>query len=612
MGPGERHRMTEGLKVTGLAAQALWFGLLTGLTEAALVTFKQRVLGRYVRMSPEIVWMAPVMDAILFLVIAAVLALLSRAWTPLGRRSSVTFVLAFFSCLSVLFMYYPLQDYAKVLLAIGVAMQAARLAARWPSQHDRLVRVGVIAMTATVAILAGVSRIWPAIAYERQVRSLSAAAPGAPNVLLIVWDTVRAANLSVYGYQRKTTPNLEGWAGSSAIFDKASSASPWTLPSHASMLTGQWPQALSTDWEQAMDGRHRTLAETLAGHGYVTAGFVANTYYCGRELGLARGFAHYEDYVVSLRELLINSTLLQNLLNSTSMRQLSGYEDNIPRRSAKEITDQFLSWQSGAGGRPFFAFLNFFDAHETYLPPPPFDGKFGPGPPIGSPQVIQDVRRSLRRDWPQRSREEIQGELDMYDGAIAYLDDQLHRLLTTLQARGQLDNTIVIVTADHGEQFGEHGLFLHGNSLYQPLLHVPLMIRFPARVPAGRIDARVTLRDLAATIVDFASLGSSTGLPGTSLARFWSGTSQAGAAIAEVREADWARSTAPWYPAAKGNMASVTDEAFHYIRNGDGSEELYAVGDDGERNDLSRRPESQPILERYRRTLQASVDGKGH
>jgi len=173
----------------------------------------------------------------------------------------------------------------------------------------------------------------------------------------------------------------------------------------------------------------------------------------------------------------------------------------------------------------------------------------------------------------------------------------------------------VILTADHGEQFGEHGLFLHGNSLYQPLLDVPLLIRFPAAVPAGRrIESRATLRDLAATILDVLKVPGDSGLAGVSLARHWSDESARRAppdrnvAIAEVREADWAKEGNPWYPAARGDMASVTDDAYHYIRNGDGREELYAIAlDPDERRDLGQLPESAPILERSRQTLQASV-----
>ena len=256
--------------------------------------------------------------------------------------------------------------------------------------------------------------------------------------------------------------------------------------------------------------------------------------------------------------------------------------------------------------------MNLFDAHEVYLPPAPFAGAFGHGPPLDSPALIQDVRRSFRLNWFKRPAEEVQREINMYDAAIAYLDAELNRLLVALEARGALDNTIVIVTADHGEQFGEHGLFLHANSLYQPLLHVPLVIRFPPRVPMGRrIQARVTLRDLPATVMDLLARQATQELPGQSLARHWteaaSSEALANVAIADVRYADWADSR-PWYPVAKGDMSSLTDDHYHYIRNGDGSEELYAIGEDpDERHDLSKRDDSQRLLERYRKALHASL-----
>jgi arylsulfatase A-like enzyme len=417
---------------------------------------------------------------------------------------------------------------------------------------------------------------------------------------------VRADHFSLHGYSRQTTPHLERWAESATVFERAMSTSPWTLPSHASMLTGHWAHELSATWETALGPEHRTLAEALGARGYLTGGFVANTYYCGHELGLARGFAHYEDYVASWRELAISASIVRLVVNSHGFRRLTGYEDNLPRRSAEAITEQFLHWQSTTGARPFFAFLNYFDAHETYLPPPPFDTMFGPGPPGGSPAVVQDLRRSLRFDWQQRPRGEIDAEINMYDGAIAYLDQQLDRLFRMLEARGVLDDTIVIVTSDHGEQFGEHELFLHGNSLYQPLLHVPLLIRYPSRMAAGvRVADRVSLRDLPATIEDL--IGGTSSFPGRSLARDWSVPAGEGRlpepALAEVRQAAWAAGWASAYPVAKGDMASISDDAYHYIRNGDGSEELYAAADREEHENLAGRQELRPLLERYRAML---------
>ena len=132
----------------------------------------------------------------------------------------------------------------------------------------------------------------------------SAALPPAPadarNVLLIVWDTVRAGNLSLHGYGRRTSPNLERLAGRGVRFDQAFATAPWTLPSHSSLFTGRWPHELTADWRSPLDETYPTLAEYLAAHGYDTAGFVANLDYCSRETGLSRGFAHYEDYPIEL------------------------------------------------------------------------------------------------------------------------------------------------------------------------------------------------------------------------------------------------------------------------------------------------------------------------
>ena len=135
------------------------------------------------------------------------------------------------------------------------------------------------------------------------------------------------------------------------------------------MFTGRWPHELSTNWEEALDGKYPTLAETLSAHGYITVGFVANTNYLGYEFGLDRGFLHYEDYVVSPQEILVSSSLGRFLSTDAAIRRILGYYDNITRQDAAAINDHFLAWLARTDHRPFFAFLNYFDAHEPYLPP---------------------------------------------------------------------------------------------------------------------------------------------------------------------------------------------------------------------------------------------------
>jgi arylsulfatase A-like enzyme len=378
------------------------------------------------------------------------------------------------------------------------------------------------------------------------------------------------------------------------------------------MFTGRWPHEQTTNWESALDSRDVTLAEFLRGRGYMTAGFAANGQYCGHEFGLDRGFAHYEDYVATPQETLLSSSLGRMLaLNDPIRRALNRY-DTIARLDATAVNRRFLDWLSHVDERPFFAFLNYFDAHETYLPPPQFAMKFGPGEPRSNQQVTQELRRSLRNDWHKRPPEEIQAEVDVYDGAISYIDDELGRLLDGLRSRGLLDNTIVIVTSDHGEQFGEHGLFLHSNSLYHPLLHVPLLISYPGRVPSGqRVDGRASLRDIPATIVELIGAAGDQVFPGASLSRYWSapnahaGDAGGATVLSEVKHSYWAEK---WQPASRGDMHSLMNDRHHYIRNGDGREELYAIRTDPtEEHDLSGSEESRPLLERFRAELAAEL-----
>jgi arylsulfatase A-like enzyme len=180
-----------------------------------------------------------------------------------------------------------------------------------------------------------------------------------------------------------------------------------------------------------------------------------------------------------------------------------------------------------------------------------------------------------------------------------------------LQRRGQLSNTLVVVTADHGEEFGEHGWFSHGNGLYLQGLHVPLLISFPGRIPGGvRVSERVTLRDLPATVIDLLGSAGAPVLPGRSLVGFWGqapNSSQTGASplVSEVRRA---RNAHPWYAVSRGDMQSIIVGRHHYIRNGDGREELYdVVADPSEKRDLAHSPDSGPVIEACRAALVSAI-----
>ena len=211
---------------------------------------------------------------------------------------------------------------------------------------------------------------------------------------MIVWDTVRASYTSLHGYPRDTTPNLAAWARKGVRYDRALAPAPWTFPSHCSFFTGQWPFRLNSQWKYTLDTSHSTLAEYLSSRGYQTAGFVANTDCCNYETGLDRGFAHYEDYALTPRSLVGRTVagkwILENLLSFGDYYEKKWI--GLQSRGAREINGAFLDWLGRRRtDRPFFAFLNYFDAHAPYIPPAGHAGRFGIRP--GTPADYQVLAR---------------------------------------------------------------------------------------------------------------------------------------------------------------------------------------------------------------------------
>jgi arylsulfatase A-like enzyme len=571
---------------------AIWFGLLTGLVEAALVTSARAATNRLIFMTSDVGWMAPLVDVLAFVIAAAMLL---PIWKRL-QEGGLTVTLAIFLWLSLIgpaLLVSSVHVFAIGVLSAGVAMQGARMLVRrlrWLELVTRRTTPVLVAIVALLGIRLYASREMTAH------RALASAvrADGHANVILLVMDTVRAENLDLYGYARPTSPALDGVAARGTTFDRALSTSSWTLPSHASMFTGRFPHELSADWRTPLDGRHRTLAEVLRQSGYLTAGFVGNLLYTPAETGLARGFSHYEDYPVSAPVAIWSSWLTRSLIQP--LRHATSEDDRFVRKDAAEVNEEFLGWLDAVPReKPFFAFLNYFDAHSPYIPPAPFDTMFGAGG--AQPDGL------VRRQW---SKQEIQRSMDAYDGALAHIDHEVGRLLVQLNERQLLDRTLIIVTSDHGEQFGEHGLFDHANSLYRQTLQVPLVVSLPGRIPSGRrVSAPVTLADLAATILDVAGVNQEPRLPGTSLARHWQENHPAAEpSSALLSEVSKGINTPPWVPITKGALKSVVTDRMHYIQHADGQEELFDFEHDpAETEDLVGRSEAADLLKRSRRAL---------
>ena len=451
-----------------------------------------------------------------------------------------------------------------------------------------------------------------------------------PNVLLIVLDTVRADHLSLYGYERSTTPVLERLAKGAVRFDQARATAPWTLPSHASMFTGRWPHEVGEKWRTPIRGNFPTLAEYLGKHGYATAGFVGNTGYCSQETGLARGFTHYEDYVMENLAPLRTSGLVEYLagaisgilrtLDIDSVSPLKGFVNRwfeVKRKNAASIQRAFLRWvsQRQETSRPFFAFLNLFDAHQQYVLP------VGARRQFVNYSLTAEENRIVYELWPFLEKLRlpppyIEVARDSYDDCLAYIDEQLGLLFDALQRHGVLNQTLVVVTSDHGEGLGEHNLFDHGLSLYRTEIRVPLVIRPPSGLnPSSVVGATVSLRDLPATIVDLVGLGAGSPFPGKSLARFWRNSPSGGVdssretdpVVSELKEpnsstgGDRERS-----PARHGPLISLAADNFVYIRNErDGSERLFDERTDpGEFTDKSKEESIRPVLTEFRQRFE--------
>lgn len=587
---------TDGpLSLLGLAA---WAGIVTGVAELAKVGI-DLLSSDFIYRSRDALWMLPAFDAGLFVAVGVVLALI-------GLRVRVPWWLAaaLFTALGaalVLLLVERLHPAASLVVAAGISVRVGATLRRREAAARRTVRRTLPWLAGAIAVVAVATVGWRAIGERRMIHRRPRSMAGAPNVLLLILDTVRAADLSLYHYPRQTTPALERLAESSTVFDLAFAAAPWTLPSHASIFTGEWEMRLNVNPRERLDSRFPTLAEALHARGYATAAFVSNARYAGWESGFTRGFEHYDDHPISLWTAQNASAFgkqvywrLRHFVAPILNRIPVLWRIRLPKadthRSAEEISQAFLAWVDHAQPEPFFAFLNFMDAHLPYTGPDSFRFRFKTDLP----------RRASPLAWSPDPPDgltptDLRPKLDMYDGEIAYLDSQLGRLFRELERRGLLDNTLVIVTADHGDEFAEHGFVDHGSTLYRFALQVPLVVRLPGRVPAGRrIRQPVTLRNLAATVLDLVTPGPMT-LPGRSLARFWRapGDTVADTIVASNRDEQG------------GSFASIGFGEWRYIsRAASGKEELYSFGrgrDPLERWNMA--DSSEELLERYRAAL---------
>lgn len=569
-------RMTAGDRLTLVA----WLSLLCGLVTTAGLLVAKVGLHRFVHASPHIVWMAPVSYLAILSPIALLLVAAGVALPWLSGTRGFTGIVGTLAGYGLALNAPGIHPIAAAVVGLGLGVQAARIASGSPERFRRLTRLTLPVLFGIVALLTAAVVIQNRRLEQQRLGRLPAAEAGRPNVLLIVLDTQRAMSMSAYGYGRPTTPNLERLAASGVRFDEAYSTAPWTLPSHASIMTGHWVHELSTDWSRPLDGTFPTLAEALDSLGYATGGFTANVVNTSAESGIARGFTHYDDYPLFFSAILRSTNLGREITGSPRLLELFGRHSQFGRKAAPDVSAEFLAWLDHHEDRPFFAFLNYFDAHDPYPAPAPFDTLFGAPRDRERPDIAQLA-------WKVWTPEQVAVQRNAYEASIAFVDHQLGLLFEELRKRDRFDNTIVIVTADHGEEFYEHKLMRHGNSVYRPSVNVPLIMRYPARLPAGtQVPGAVSLRDLPATVLDLAGATSVARVPGRSLVQVLSDSPVASMEPVLI----WldGETTQPeWFPVHEGPLKSVLEGRLRYIVDRKGREELYQLSDTLEQHNLA-------------------------
>jgi arylsulfatase A-like enzyme len=324
------------------------------------------------------------------------------------------------------------------------------------------------------------------------------------NVILISIDTLRPDHLGCYGHERDTSPTLDAVAKRGVRFTDVTAAAPWTLPSHATMLTGLYPSHHGVkSHETRLPERIVTLGEELQSHGFETFA-VVNTWNVGApQFELDQGFQRFR-YIVETEE------------DTRSRQQKTFNNGDTVVATAKEMFAEHDE------DKPFFLFLHFYDVHTDFTPRPEYKEKFV-GPYSGRLTGRTQQLIGLRNRGEKLSEGDVRWLREMYDAEIRQLDDLLGRFFGWLDDEGLSDDTLFVITSDHGEEFLEHGSVLHGRTQYQELLRIPLLIEGPG-VPAGTvIDTAVHGVDVTPTILALMGIPSSVPRDGLDLSALWKG-----------------------------------------------------------------------------------------
>jgi arylsulfatase A-like enzyme len=584
------------------------FGLAAGAVElwANLVPFMHRRMGPGpAALLQTAIWFIP-LGAALGLAGAPLLrlvrgraagALLHLAWLAGAWYAVERWVELASPLFAPLMLMRPLGAAALTLIAFALARFT-----RWPAW-------GSVALGALLGVAGAfapdvyLARTTPP-APPRVARA--PAPPGAPDVVVIVLDTVRAASLSTWGHVRDTAPTLDALAREGALYTDASAPSTWSLPSHASLFTGRYPTGHSAhSMGRALDDRFPTLAQALQSKGWETFCFTANPW-ISDGLGLTRGF-DFQD---------------------TAWREKTGRGFSFIHRvgdrlgfAARDkggalVAERFAAWAKArpADAPPSFAFLNFLEAHFPYHElPPEYRGRYT-DLPVGELRRISLALMAQQFGGPEQDLAVVaEPARAMYDGGVRYADELLRRVVEALRARGTLDRTVLVVLADHGEVLGEKGKFFgHGPSLYQPVVHVPLYLRYPGRVPGGiRVAAPVSTVGVFASVLELVGLEPPPTLQVGSLVPLLDAGSGAGAGpvLSELVSMDEPGGRDDPQMRAGVHLRALRDGRWKLVATSDGRRLLYDLETDpGETRDLAaEQPEQLAALDARLEAVRAAL-----
>lgn len=453
-----------------------------------------------------------------------------------------------------------------------------------PNQVDRMLRwsgLGSVALCVT-AISAAACLSVTNPENDRRVK----AGPQHPNVLLVSIDSLRADHLHCYGYHRATSPTIDSLAAEGVRFTTVVAPTSWTLPSHVTLLTSLEPDLHGVNLaRERLSPDAVLLPDELRGHGYTTAGFVSGPF-MDATYGFFRGFDLYDDYTAVRRHGRAAATDVTSPLLLDSV-------------------DAWLSeWDRSGRKKPFFIFLHMWDVHYDYLPPPPFDTMFDAAyrGSINGERIFTSPL--IHKDMDPGDLAHV---VALYDGEIRFTDGYLGKILRLLRELDIFDSTVVAITADHGEEFFEHGDKTHGKTLYDEAVLVPWVIRFPAKIPAGRVvERQVRLSDVAPTILSLAGIRRT--------GEFGKGLRSPMDDRLDLLSLISGRSEPAQDSFAIGNLHnnihSIRTNRFKLIRHADGRNELFdLVADPRERSDMSQlQPQLRVALQKQLTAWKSGAD----